>query len=858
MGKRVRDKRPDVAEENNSSGASTSASASTSHHGRTWSILNIMKYHHWPHNVKKRLTHKKNAAGKNPDGGADNLQDYEPNSNLYEEMSVQSTSPAKHSVKARLKALLSDEIARKKGQHKRSSTYPAKPRPPIKAVSIPSLDHSDVNLVSESVPTENNPKMAPHTTETLENLPLACSTANKEICVECGTMFSSGSMEHNSMVHKHQKPPSEYHKALMKETLSCEEKSMHAKLLTTDVSPYLFKDFLDALDMINSNKNLLLKFLQHQHSPLACHFPNQQESARKIRLNKSISFPVPGSSSSSSQFKRQNTNKMADEMLKSREVQNDGQTQKVISPSESSEKSDQQQPVSLDSTYYASLPPRVRNPRAIKRFKDLRQKVKHVLEESKNEKRRIAMDAVYDKIPHGNKVPIELKRKIPKVPIDTISPSEFGNFKKRQISPMRTASLNESVWKYSQLYETCFNKGTRYPKSERLKAKMEEKNPILRTPKSFQRFLSLPNLKDYFSQNEEPSSVLPPQIPIRKFGERTASPSTSVDNITTPESVLKGVQRGIAIRSDTGLASDEDKESNQNESVGIDDYFGKVTDSEMNESTSIVAETKSISFSGSSFLDDSVSSDERLSLPEVSYFTIWLRLNGTESQIKPWPTDGLDHLAEQLQELDIADYHELVSSENDFQKFSTLNKHLDLGIPSLGVDTDSVAEFNYVKDVLELSGLSTSHEYLSTWFSNEQPVDPTVYDELEGCLLFDPQSARNEETRAHCNHLILFDLINEVLIEIFGRSYSYYPKSLSSLCHVYPIRVGDQVLGQVWTLIKWYLNLNSEFYPSLDYYVSRDLARSDGWMNLQFDSECVGLELDDLIFDDLLEEIICN
>ncbi|XP_028804942.1 protein TRM32-like [Neltuma alba] len=710
-GKKSRDKRPDVAEENNSSGASTSASASTSHHGRTWSILNIMKYHHWPHNVKKRLTHKKNAAGKNPDvdgpGGADNLQDYEPNSNLYEEMAVQSTSPAKHSVKARLKALLSDEIARKKGQHKRSSTYPAKPRPPIKAVSIPSLDHSDVNLVSESVPTENNPKMAPHTTETLENLPLACSTANKEICVECGTMFSSGSMEHNSMVHKHQKPPSEYHKALMKETLSCEEKSMHAKLLTTDVSPYLFKDFLDALDMINSNKNLLLKFLQHQHSPLACHFPNQQESARKIRLNKSISFPVPGSSSSSSQFKRQNTNKW-------------------------------QMKCSNQERYKMM----VKHKRAIKRFKDLRQKVKHVLEESKNEKRRIAMDAVYDKIPHGNKVPIELKRKIPKVPIDTISPSEFGNFKKRQISPMRTASLNESVWKYSQLYETCFNKGTRYPKSERLKAKMEEKNPILRTPKSFQRFLSLPNLKDYFSQNEEPSSVLPPQIPIRKFGERTASPSTSVDNITTPE---------------------------------------------------------------------------------ISYFTIWLRLNGTESQIKPWPTDGLDHLAEQLQELDIADYHEL-----------------------------------YVKDVLELSGLSTSHEYLSTWFSNEQPVDPTVYDELEGCLLFDPQSARNEETRAHCNHLILFDLINEVLIEIFGRSYSYYPKSLSSLCHVYPIPVGDQVLGQVWTLIKWYLNLNSEFYPSLDYYVSRDLARSDGWMNLQFDSECVGLELDDLIFDDLLDEIICT
>ena len=48
----------------------------------------------------------------------------------------------------------------------------------------------------------------------------------------------------------------------------------------------------------------------------------------------------------------------------------------------------------------------------------------------------------------------------------------------------------------------------------------------------------------------------------------------------------------------------------------------------------------------------------------------------------------------------------------------------------------------------------------------------------------------------------------------------------------------------------------AELYLSLDYYVSKDLAKYDGWMNLQFDSECVGLELDDLIFDDLLEEII--
>jgi len=107
------------------------------------------------------------------------------------------------------------------------------------------------------------------------------------------------------------------------------------------------------------------------------------------------------------------------------------------------------------------------------------------------------------------------------------------------------------------------------------------------------------------------------------------------------------------------------------------------------------------------------------------------------------------------------------------------------------------------------------------------------------------------------NHLLVFDIVNEGLLEIFGRSYNYYPRPLSTLSRVHPLPTGESVLYNVWKLISWYLNSTiSDLYTSLDYYVSKDLSKYDGWMNLQFDSECVGLELDDLIFDDLLEEII--
>ena len=191
----------------------------------------------------------------------------------------------------------------------------------------------------------------------------------------------------------------------------------------------------------------------------------------------------------------------------------------------------------------------------------------------------------------------------------------------------------------------------------------------------------------------------------------------------------------------------------------------------------------------------------------------------------------------------------------DFQKLEVLSEQLSYEFPHPKVDARNKPEFDYVKEVLELSGF-TGNESLGIWHSDDQPVDPLVYEELERCLLFNPECSRRND--GQCYHLLLFDLINEVLMEIYGRSYSYYPRSLSSLAHIRPMPAGDHVLHEVWTLISWYLSSSSHNYLSLDHFVNKDLGKDDGWMNLQFDSECVGLELDDLIFDDLVEEILCS
>ena len=222
-----------------------------------------------------------------------------------------------------------------------------------------------------------------------------------------------------------------------------------------------------------------------------------------------------------------------------------------------------------------------------------------------------------------------------------------------------------------------------------------------------------------------------------------------------------------------------------------------------------------------------------------------------ESEIEPVQLeDELNNLVEQCEEeaeMITPTVSETVKNEE------ILDEHLIEEISHLQVDAKDKAEFSYVRDVLELSGFS-GNAFLGTWHSDDQPVNPLVYEEVEGCLVLDPDCCGNEG--GQCDHLLMFDLINEVLMEIYARSYSYCPFRLSYLSHISPMPAGPHVLREVWGLISWYLSFRTEVDQSLDYVVGTDLAKTYGWMNLQFDTECVGLELEDLIFYDLLDEVI--
>lgn len=178
---------------------------------------------------------------------------------------------------------------------------------------------------------------------------------------------------------------------------------------------------------------------------------------------------------------------------------------------------------------------------------------------------------------------------------------------------------------------------------------------------------------------------------------------------------------------------------------------------------------------------------------------------------------------------------------NVVQKTEIRTKKLNYEIPQIHVDTKLKEEFNYVKYVLEISGFTTN-ESTSAWHSRDTPLDPSLYEEMEN----DPEFCG--KVSGECNHHVLFDLINETMLEIYGRSYGYLPSSI----------VGCHVLHKVWTLMSKPLCLGYKVGQKIDDHVSRDLAKNDGWVNIQFYDEYFGLEVDHMIFHDLLKEIVLD
>lgn len=150
------------------------------------------------------------------------------------------------------------------------------------------------------------------------------------------------------------------------------------------------------------------------------------------------------------------------------------------------------------------------------------------------------------------------------------------------------------------------------------------------------------------------------------------------------------------------------------------------------------------------------------------------------------------------------------------------------------------AMYDYIRVVLGASGLM--NELLERWDVTDHLLEPSLFDGVE-IFSFFPQD----------NSKLLFDCINEVLVEIQEKFSSYTP-GLSFIKRNFLLApLGESLIQEVYKGVDRHLHL--QFLNTLDQIINKDLEHRS-WMNLQSETKNMTCEICDSILDDLIEETV--
>lgn len=824
--------------------------AGSSNPGCMWGILHVLHHHRRHHSRKKILTLKRHGGGKHASGvgnpgnttkaiNASEMQEpitiQEPitgeiNAPVVGEKAAEPIPVSKSSMKSRIKALIVEEMSKRRGRHRRSCSYPTRLQL-TRTDSIHHLEPSDSNPLSEVTSNDDDPRIILQENE--ENPSASSSLGPPQSKASEEPVTGNTECEFCELNKTRQD-------LLLAQAMGNAEEEECVSLIES-------KQFLDVLEVFNMNKELFMKVLQEPNPPLDHYYYGRRAFNSKMGFTKSMSFPFA---------KEQKNRQVGILFQKSAELEFSECT---------SELKGKGSPTALN---------RQENKAGIKGFKSLKQRIKRAMRESRKERHRTTMDAVLHKIPYGRK--FSKDEDISGLSSKSSRQNSGETDEKVGLRRMRRiSSFNEPMDRYRRLFESTFNTEAKQHISERIKLRTEETTSPSNTGKNpLGRILSMPDIRSncYFQSEDSPDANyvgtptrndLNSDVGVdtsRVDGRKTSCVSQSLENEDLLDaSVEKGSQEksvGIGVsdiftEDEVGSRSFSYEETEGKVGLTFDD-LGRLKSTERdaqneNEIQDMLSPNcKGVEPSPISVLE---SSQEDMTSPTKFSWS-----EETDSILKPRSLfsdepETMDSLANEAS----MDSSTLAESMTIPESIETSVEQLSSEFLRILVNTKDAAEFKYVKHVLELSGFSRD-ELLGTWHSPDQPVDPTLFEEVEGWMVPEPHYPENEG--GICNHLLLFDLINEVLLEIYERSFTYWPKALSSNSHMRPIPVGFHVLEEVWANISWYLSWKPEVDLSLDDSVTRDFAKGDGWMNLQFEAECVGLEIEDLIFDDLLEELI--
>ncbi|KAH0460742.1 hypothetical protein IEQ34_008317 [Dendrobium chrysotoxum] len=519
----------------------------------------------------------------------------------------------------------------------------------------------------------------------------------------------------------------------------------------------------------------------------------------------------------------------------------------------------------------------------LSRLRELKQRLKGVIVESKKERHRISMDRILDKVPSGKKLPEDEEDDRSHLKDEPVARGGQG-FKFNRVTPgssiekfshngvQRSRSLTESLDRYSQLLDSISVNEVR--KAPERSNSMQEGSGLLhrKLPKTHRRMPSNPEFLSSFSFVKDVQSEvyiafkLSKKLTLEPLDGDLAPTVVGSDNLNK-DIVMQPAVEEIVYEQEQPLDSNivaNAVKSDAPDEIATLTVETSITETKGNERHpgSVNECLQILPFQFSKILVEKIDlfneqesqiEDEPNVKPEKTSPISVLDPNIEEpvSPLKLTVMAGSDQ--QQLQE-NVEDplpcpkaWNDVDFNEFNIAKLSKLNFYHEITTTSgdqaysshAHVDEKDSARFNYVKHILSKS----SYEALLC-----ETEDSSIEVDAASPMLCDMPFEEQ----------LIYDLINEVLFEIY--EYSTVSSSWLSRFHskIRSMPTGSYLLEEVWAEIRWHLSSPQGLDAMVDKILARNFTKTDDWMNLYRDAECFGLLLEQLILDDLLDEVILD
>ncbi|KAF8010726.1 hypothetical protein BT93_J1386 [Corymbia citriodora subsp. variegata] len=633
-------------------------------------------------------------------------------------------------------------------------------------------------------------------------------------------------------------------------------------------------------DRIKVNKDSLpyVSRQQDSHAGIVKQYDSQQTSIRKASFTKSRSFPA--TDASGAKYHRPSTLKHKQSEMWSFPK---GEKPTTIAPglslaSSNSLKSHDIQSVQSSAMKQEDMASSWGNSHLINKhrwnqmvmnqIKRIKQRIRRAFKEERKEK--VPVDAVLDRISPGSSSPSGTKE------ISGNSQYQDGEnwtAVSKVYHMERTSSLNESLDRYAQLFENTYGGEPILHNSKSLKLTDEDRNSSGgHTRQSFTRRLSLPDPESLsFLLGVVSLDALCSDMRAMKDGDLRVKTESDSGSKFNSSAIPSNPDRSAPSHDTLEVKFLEDIKEEEQEGDNDDDAK---TSTELHSSAVIALDQKTIEYS-----DDVVESagEDNSTLNGREMPITWEaagQVDELSSVCSPRssPKDNEATTAGEFLPSKVCINLEEPGSHADVPGSSVLeaslasrkalndtdsgmkNSIVDHFLKPLHLDKRDEADFNYVSHLLNLSGIFESEQF-EQWQTVEQPLNPKLLDDLEDGTADHELGCSEEVVGTYSNHQLLFDSVNEALLEIFGRSSTFFPKAFSFTASARPIPKGQHMLEEVWKRVNRH-RMGPEQDLTLDDVMVQDMAKGDGWLNLQWEGECVALELEDWILDDLLDEVL--